>query len=240
MLNTENNILNDITENYKHIMDNIAQAAIQSKRNPEDIELVAVTKTVPVEYIRHAIDLGVRIIGENRVQELISKQQVLDMKACQSHLIGHLQSNKVQKIVGQADMIQSVDSLHIAKKIDFYSSQTNTVTNILIQVNIGNETQKSGVLPEDLEELIHQILVFSRIKVKGLMAIPPACDSEEEAKPYFDSMYTLFNKMSERKWGNDSVNFQYLSMGMSADYQTAITCGANLVRVGTALFGSRN
>ena len=227
-------------ENLKRIRFRIGQAAAEANRSTDDVILMAVTKTVPAEVINHALSLGVDYIGENRVQELNSKYDSLDREGKHIHLIGHLQTNKVKQIVGRVEMIQSVDSVRVAEAIAARSRELGIVTDALIEVNIGREESKSGVLPEAAYELICQISEFDGINVQGLMAIPPAdCEIAQTIK-YFDEIYKLFIDIGTKNTHNSSYTMKHLSMGMSSDYAEAIKHGATMVRVGTALFGRRN
>ncbi len=228
----------DVEENYKEIRERIAEAAVKSGRRPEDIIFLAATKTVAPEIINHAISLGLSYIGENKVQELTDKYDAYDLARCKLHFIGHLQTNKVKYLIGKVSMIQSVDSEKLASEISRLSVKNGIVTDILVEVNIGGEENKSGVLPNALEELLSQIAPLPGIKVRGLMAIPPAGAPEQETKNYFLRMNQYFVDIKAKKL--DNVAMDYLSMGMSSDYSPAIQAGANLVRVGTALFGPRN
>ncbi len=228
----------DVEENYKRINERIAEAAEKSGRRREDITLLAATKTVDAATINHAISLGLDHIGENRVQELLSKYEQYDLEHCSLQFIGHLQTNKVRQIVDKVDLIQSVDSLRLAKEIASQSLKRNKITDILVEVNIGREENKSGVFEENLEELLCQISQLEGISVKGLMTIPPICENEHKILKYFNNMHKLFIDISQKKL--DNVSMTILSMGMSADYYEAILEGANMVRVGSALFGARN
>lgn len=231
-------LLNNIEYNYKTICENIAKAAQRSGRKYEDITFLAATKTVEAEYINYAISLGLNHIGENRVQELLSKYESYDLENTKLHMIGHLQSNKVRQIVDKVDMIESVDSLKLAKEISLQSEKRNISTDILIEVNIGGEESKSGISPDELDELICQISELPAIKVQGLMTIPPICENKQKIFGYFENMRKLFIDISSKKIDNISMNV--LSMGMSDDYVEAIESGATLVRIGSALFGARN
>ncbi len=241
---TEKLLIDDIAErckifdeNYAEVTERIAIAAKKSGRRAEDIHLLAATKTIPVEVINHAIKSGVTLIGENRVQELLSKLDYYDQSATR-HLIGHLQTNKVRQVVGKVSMIESVDSVKLAAEISRRSEELGIVTDILVEINIGGEESKSGIKPDEAEKIITEISSLSGIKVEGLMTIPPICEKIEENLRYFDQMRNLFVDISAKKI--DNVNMSYLSMGMSDDYEAAILCGANIVRVGTRLFGRRN
>lgn len=228
----------DVEENLKVIRENIADAALKSGRKPEDITLLAATKTVPVEVINHSIALGVNHIGENRVQELMDKYDSYDLERSRLHFIGHLQVNKVKYLIGRVSMIQSVDSEKLAAEVSRLSLKKGLTTDILLEVNIGREENKSGVLPELLPELINKISQLPAVHIRGLMAIPPADALEAETRDYFLRMNQYFVDTQGKKM--DNVSMDYLSMGMSADYAQAILAGANLVRVGTALYGPRN
>lgn len=231
-------LLSDIEYNYKTICENIANAAISSGRKYEDITFLAATKTVEAEYINYAISLGLNHIGENRVQELLSKYEEYDLQNTKLHMIGHLQTNKVRQIVGKVDMIESVDSLRLAKEISAQSLKRNLCTDILVEVNIGGEESKSGTSPEMLEQLLYQIAELPAVKVQGLMTIPPICENKQKICRYFENMRKLFIDISAKKIDNISMNV--LSMGMSDDYMEAIREGATMVRIGSALFGARN
>ncbi len=230
-------LLSNVEYNYNKIKENIAEAAIKSGRNPEDITFLAATKTVDVCVINHAISLGLTHIGENKVQELLSKYDNYDLDNAQLHFIGHLQSNKVRQIIGKVGVIQSVDSLKLASEISRLSQKQNLNTKVLIEVNVGREENKSGVLPENLEDLLYQIAELPCISVEGLMAIPPICDNSQKIRGYFEIMRNMFIDISHKKIDNISMNT--LSMGMSGDYSDAILEGATLVRIGSSLFGER-
>lgn len=224
-------------ENYKLIEEQISAAAEKSGRKREDIILLAATKTVSTEVINYAIEKGVKYIGENRVQEFLSKENELSKNA-HRHFIGHLQSNKAKDIVGRVEMIESVHSVKLARVIGELSVKKGITTDILLEINIGNEESKSGFKAEEIEPKIEEISKISGVKVKGLMAIPPICEKNDEIRKYFAQMNKLFIDIRAKKI--DNVNMDYLSMGMSSDFCTAIEEGSNIVRLGTALFGKRN
>lgn len=223
-------------DNYKRIKEDVAQTAIRAGRSADDVRLMCVTKTVEPEYINPVLDLGADLIGENRVQEYCSKLDTLHLDGVEKHIIGHLQTNKVKYIAGRVDMIESVDSLKLAKEISKEFKKANSTANVLVEVNIGREESKSGCDIDELEELLYQISELDCIKVKGLMTIPPICD-ELQARKYFALMNKKFLELKEKKI--DGVEMQTLSMGMSADYEAAILEGSNIVRVGSAIFGAR-
>ena len=227
----------DIRANYQTICENIEKAAAESGRKKDDITFLAATKTVEPEFINYAISLGLKKIGENRVQELLSKYDEYDLANADLQFIGHLQTNKVRQIIGKVSMIQSVDNIRLANEISRQSEKNGTDTDILVEVNIGREENKSGVFEEELEELIGEISLLKNIKVRGLMSVPPICDNTQEICKFFDNMYKLFIDISTKKL--DNVYMDYLSMGMSEDYYEAILCGANMIRVGSGLFGAR-
>lgn len=223
-------------DNYKRIKEDVAQTAIKAGRSADDVRLMCVTKTVEPEYINPVLDLGADLIGENRVQEYCSKLDTLHLDGVEKHIIGHLQTNKVKYIAGRVDMIESVDSLKLAREISKEFKKANSTANVLVEVNIGREESKSGCDIDELEELLYQISELDCIKVKGLMTIPPICD-ELQARKYFALMNKKFLELREKKI--DGVEMQTLSMGMSADYEAAILEGSNIVRVGSAIFGAR-
>ena len=229
--------LTDIKYNYDFINEKIAEAAMKAGKTRDDITFLSATKTVEPEYINYAISLGLSYIGENKVQELLSKYDQYNLENCSLQFIGHLQSNKVRQIVGKVDLIQSIDSMKLAKEVSKCSLKNNITSDILVEVNIGKEENKSGVMPEMLEELVEEISTLPAANVKGLMTIPPICEKKDEIRRYFEKMNRLFLDISSKKL--DNVSMDILSMGMSSDYYEAILEGANMVRIGSALFGNR-
>lgn len=225
-----------LRDQLRRVEDEIAEACLRAGRPQEDVRLLAVTKTVDIERINQAISLGVRQIGENRVQEYNSKKDAL-LRPVETHLIGHLQTNKVRQIVGQVDMIESVDSLRLAEQISRVSVERSVVTPILVEVNIGGEEAKSGVSPNELEELLYGIAPLPGIRVRGLMTVAPILTSEKEKREVFSKMYQLF--VDNRGKNIDNIDMRELSMGMSGDYREAILEGSTIVRVGSAIFGKR-
>lgn len=223
-----------IEENYKRVQDGIADACATSGRNTNEITLIAVTKFVPIERIAPAIALGVRSVGENRAQELTQKMDFFRSNDCSVHFIGQLQTNKVKYIIGQADLVQSVDRIQLAQEMERLAANHSIVQDILVEVNIGHEVQKGGIEESNLQEFLSSMSDMPHLQVKGLMCVPPAVD-EQEAIPYFARMRKLFEQCK----GIPGVNMQHLSMGMSGDYGAAIREGATMVRVGSALFGAR-
>ena len=226
-----------IYDNLSRIREQMCEACVRANRPEDAVRLLAVTKTVSPEDINTAIRLGVNEIGENRVQEYLKKKEALELTNTQVHLIGHLQTNKVRQIVGQVQMIESVDSLRLATAISERSEQLGLITPVLVEVNIGGEEAKSGVEPDRLEELLGQMSTLKGISVRGLMTVPPILDEESEKRKIFSKMYQLFVDIKEKKL--DNIIMQDLSMGMSGDYREAILEGSTIVRIGSALFGAR-
>ena len=226
-----------IDENLKYIAEEIAEAALKSGRKSEDISLMAVTKTVESKFINYAVDKGIGLIGENKVQEFLMKEPELNFSKCKAHLIGHLQSNKVKKIVGKVDTIQSVDSVAIAREIGKRSVEAGVNTKILLEVNVGNEESKFGFSPDEVFERACEISEINGILIDGLMCVAPICEKDAEIRRIFSNMRRLFIDIEGKK--RDNINMNVLSMGMSGDYKNAILEGANLVRIGSAIFGSR-
>lgn len=227
-----------IEENYKRVLDRVNEAAVKAGRSTDDVRLMAVTKTVESPYINRAIELGADLIGENRVQEYLGKKDELHLDGVEKHLIGRLQTNKVKYIVGEVDMIESVDSLKLAQEISKQSVKRGVVTPVLVEVNIGKEESKSGIFIEQLHDLLCEIASLEAVKVKGLMTIPPICDSESEVRKYFESMHQSFIDIKDEKI--DNIDMEILSMGMSGDFEAAVSEGSNIVRVGSAIFGARH
>lgn len=234
---TEKSLNEIFDQNYSEIKNKIALAAEKSGRSAQDIVLLAAVKTVDPELINYAISQGISVIGDNRVQELLSKESLID-KNVTKHFIGHLQTNKIKDVVGRVSLIESVDSLRLAEAISKQSQKIGKNTDILLEVNIGREESKSGFLEEDLYENLINISKLPNICIKGLMAIPPICNNSEDNIKYFSKMRQLFVDIGGKNI--DNVNMEILSMGMSDDYETAIEYGSTQVRIGTLLFGRRN
>lgn len=228
----------DIRENLKLIRERVAEAAEKSGRKYEDVKIMAVTKTVAPDRINAAIDDGIDLIGENRVQEFLQKKDELKLCNCDVHLIGHLQTNKVKQIVPHVSMIQSVDSVKLAAEISKACSAAGKTMDILLEVNIGQEESKSGFSAGDVRVEMEKILEFGNLKVRGLMSIPPVCDDSKKIRSFFYDLYKLFVDIKAEKI--DNINMEILSMGMSSDYYEAILEGSNMVRIGSAIFGRRN
>lgn len=232
----EKSSISIFNENYKEITDNIARAAQKSGRRYEDIALLAATKTVDIDVINHAIESGIKFIGENRVQEFLSKFE--GYSPVHKHFIGHLQTNKVKDIVDKVELIHSVDSYRLAQEISRQAVKRGITVDILLEINIGDEPSKSGFTYKESTVAVEKISLLDGVKIKGLMAIPPICENSEQNRSYFAKMKKLFVDIGDKKIDNSSMDI--LSMGMSDDYETAIEEGANMVRLGTVLFGRRN
>lgn len=226
-----------IEQNIGEIHEKIAEAARRAGRPAKEIMLVAAAKQNGAENVRAAICAGVDAVGENRVSELLEKDALGAYAGAPLHFIGHLQKNKAKHVVGRAELIHSVDSLELVRLIDSLAARQGIVQKVLVQVNIGAEPSKSGLSPGELDEFLSSAAGFSRIEVAGLMAIPPFDADESRLRGFFSDMYKLYIDMDAKKYDNNRM--QYLSMGMSHDYEIAIGEGANIVRIGSAIFGSR-
>lgn len=222
----------EIEENLKEIRFNIAEAVSKYRKPDDNVRLMAVTKTVPFEYVNHAVSLGIDLLGENKVQEYQSKMDYYD-KSAEVQFIGHLQTNKVKYIINNVSMIQSVDSLKLASEINRLATANNLTMDVLCEVNIGGEDSKSGIAPDDLSELLENISQLENIRVRGLMTIPPPTGSDV----FLAKMQELF--IAEREKKNKKISMDILSMGMTHDYAQAVKYGSTLVRIGTGLFGAR-
>lgn len=225
-----------LAENLRIIRENIAAAAARGGRSEKDVRLMAVTKTVSPELVNAAIRGGVDLLGENRVQEYLEKRD--SYLPAEVHMIGHLQTNKVKYIIDKVSMIESVDSLKLAREIDRCASRAGKVMDVLIEVNVGGELSKSGTAPQDAMSLVEQIAELSSVRIRGLMTIPPICSSKEQSMHYFSLLRQIAVDISAKNSHN--VSMEFLSMGMSHDYEAAVEMGANIVRIGSALFGQRN
>lgn len=224
-----------LAENYAEVRQRLESALRRAGRSPDDVTLLAATKTVEPEVINSAIALGITHIGENRVQELLSKEDAL--LPVHRHFIGHLQTNKVKSVVGRVEMIESVHSLKLAREISSQSEKCGLCTDILLEVNIGGEEAKFGFAPNEVLSAAEKVAEMPNLRLKGLMAIPPFDPERENTRKYFRKMYKLFIDIGAEKLDNVSMNV--LSMGMSGDFDIAAEEGATLVRVGSALFGKR-
>jgi pyridoxal phosphate enzyme (YggS family) len=230
-----------ISENIQSIQERIDSAARRAGRRPEEIALMAVTKTHPPERIREAHAAGLRLFGENRVQEFAGKAPALaDLAAAEWHMIGHLQTNKAGKTVELFSAVDSVDSLKLAERLDAAARALNKKLSVLIEINVGGEAAKSGLAPDsrDLEGLLHRAPRFEALEFRGLMTVPPFANDPEQARPYFRKLRDLRDTIAARRL--PAIGLDVLSMGMSHDFEVAIEEGSTCVRVGTAIFGTRS
>jgi pyridoxal phosphate enzyme (YggS family) len=227
-----------IKENIDIILDRVARAAIRSGRKLEDITVIAVSKTVDAARAREAVENGLINLGENRVQELVSKYEQLSDIDVKWHLIGHLQKNKVKYIIDKVELIHSVEDLDLAMEINKRAIQHNLIANVLIELNIGEEESKFGLQEESVYDFVKAMEDFSNIRVLGLMTVAPYSENPEDIRWVFKKMNEIFHKISAMNLKNTEM--KYLSMGMTNDFEVAIEEGANIIRIGTAIFGARN
>lgn len=225
-----------VTENLKQVEEKIVKACERSGRPREEVTLIAVSKTKPVEMIEEAMKSGIRIFGENKVQEIIKKEAVLP-NDIDWHLIGHLQRNKVRQIAGKAAMIHSVDSLRLAEQIQKEYEKINETAKILVEVNVAREESKFGLMPEETEKVVREIAKMPNITVCGLMTIAPYVENPEDNRVHFQNLRKLLVDINAKNI--DNISMRELSMGMTGDYEIAIEEGATFVRVGTGIFGER-
>ncbi|MCX8131967.1 MAG: YggS family pyridoxal phosphate-dependent enzyme [Clostridia bacterium] len=226
-----------ISDNIKEIKRNVENAAKKSGRTLDDIEIIAVSKTVEPDRITKALDSGLKNLGENRVQELCEKHDILN-KEFSWHLIGHLQTNKVKYIIDKVSLIHSVDRIELGREIDIRARKAGRIMDILIQVNVSGEESKFGIPPEHTIDLVRKLSKFENLRVRGLMTIAPFVENPEEVRYVFKGLKKIF--IDIKKENIDNIHMDFLSMGMSNDYEIAIEEGSNMVRVGTAIFGKRN
>lgn len=226
-----------LEENLKFVENEIQEACRRAGRRRDEVTLIAVSKTKPVSVLKEAYDLGVRVFGENKVQELMDKYEELP-KDIHWHMIGHLQRNKVKYIIDKVDLIHSVDSVRLAETIEKEAARKNLTVNILIEVNVAGEESKFGVSPEELPEFVEQIAGLTHIRVQGLMTIAPFVEDSEANRRIFEDLRKLSVDIAEKNV--DNITMRILSMGMTNDYEIAIEEGATMVRVGTGIFGARN
>ena len=226
-----------VGQNYKVVLSIVQKTVESAKRNPDDVTLIAVSKTKPVELLQNAYDSGARDFGENKVQEIIAKYDKLP-EDIRWHMIGHLQTNKVKYIADKVYMIHSVDTEKLAATISKEAIKAGRIIPVLIEVNVAKEDTKYGVMPEECEAFIRSISSLPGIIVKGLMTIAPFVENGEDNRVHFQALKQLSVDIMQKNI--DNVSMEFLSMGMSGDYETAIEEGANFVRVGTKIFGERN
>lgn len=227
-----------LCDRIRAVQERVAQAAAKAGRSPEDITLVAATKMNDAARVRAAISCGIRVCGENRVQELLDKYAQQAYEGADLQFIGTLQTNKIKYLIGKVSLIQSVGSVRLGEAIAKEAAKHGVRQDVLLEVNIGREAAKSGLLLEELDEAIARLSAKNALSIRGLMAIPPVADEKTKNLSYFTEMHQVFVDILTKKY--DNVNMDYLSMGMTNDFETAIACGANMIRVGTAIFGARS
>lgn len=225
-----------ILQNYKEVLSRVEKAAEKSGRSSEEIMLVGVSKTQPAEKLIEAYNCGLRVFGENKVQELTQKYPYIQDASW--HFIGHLQKNKVKYIIDKADLIHSLDSIELAEEINKRAGKIDRVMPVLIQVNIGREETKSGIFEEEVSKFSGELGRYPNILVSGIMAIPPVNKNDEIQRENFKRVYNIYNEVKSYKY--DNFDIKYLSMGMTGDFEIAIEEGANIIRIGTGIFGERN
>lgn len=226
-----------LKENLAQVEENINKACERAGRRRDDVTLIAVSKTKPVEMLQEIYDSGIRVFGENKVQELVDKYEVLPADI-EWQMIGHLQRNKVKYIIDKVDLIHSVDSIRLAETIDKEAEKKGITANILIEVNVAKEDTKFGLMPEEVDDFVEQLANYKHIQAKGLMTIAPFVSDPEENRPIFARLRELSVDIGKKNV--DNINMSVLSMGMTNDYQVAIEEGATMVRVGTGIFGARD
>lgn len=226
-----------IAENYKIVQKKIYEALMMSDDPEKSIEIIAVTKTIPINQMKEALEAGLYQFGENKVQEITEKIKLMDNRV-KWHMIGHLQRNKVKYIVDKVALIHSVDSISLFNEINRRGEKINRNIDCLIQVNVSGEDTKFGISPEDLNDMIRSSEAMKNVNIKGLMTMAPHYDDPEKTRECFKKLNELYHHYKEKKYS--WTNFQILSMGMSNDYEIAIQEGSNMIRIGSALFGERN
>ena len=226
-----------LKDQLQEVEKRIQAACDRAGRKREEVTLIAVSKTKPVETLQEAYDLGVRIFGENKVQELTAKYEALP-KDIHWHMIGHLQTNKVKYIIDKAELIHSVDSLKLAEKIEKEAAKHDLIADILVEVNVAEEESKFGMKMEEVIPFVEKVSAFPHVRVRGLMTIAPFVEDPEENRSIFADLHKLYIDIKKKNHDNDTVSV--LSMGMTNDYEVAIEEGATMVRVGTGIFGARN
>ena len=226
-----------LEERIEQVRQTIREAARKSGRRPEEITLLAVTKTVETPIILQALDCGITAVGENRVQELCRKRQEIQREGVAWHLIGHLQTNKIRQVLPLADLIHSVDSLHLLDALDREAEAQNRNVKFLLQVNVSGEESKFGIAPDQVMQFVENAAAKRNVRLCVLMTVPPPVKNPEENKPYFAALRNLAVDIRQKNY--DNISMDILSMGMSGDYAAAIEEGATIVRVGTSIFGQR-
>jgi pyridoxal phosphate enzyme (YggS family) len=226
-----------VSKNIEEVKDKIKNALKKSNKTLDDITIIAVSKNVDINKIIEAYNCGLRNFGENRVQELLEKYEKIKKDDMIWHMIGHLQRNKVKYIYDKVKLIQSVDSVRLAKRIDKYCRNNDVSMDILLEVNVAEDDSKFGFKVQELEDSIKRISQFKTLNIKGFMTVAPYYDNPNDARPIFKELKENFDKYSNM--GYENVSMEYLSMGMSNDYHIAVEEGANIVRIGTDIFGER-
>ncbi len=227
-----------IAENIKRVRERITNAAVKAGRGENDVRLMGVTKTVEAEYINYSIDnCGIDLIGENKVQEFLGKRDLLHLNGVEKHLIGHLQTNKVRKIITEVNMIQSVDSFHLAEEIALQAEKNGIIAKVLLELNLDAEATKTGFDSSAFFDSLEKIAELKNIEVNGLMTVPPVELGGIELERYFDKIHSIYCDVKSKNL--NGFNLQMLSMGMSGDYEVAVKHGSDLVRVGSAIYGAR-
>lgn len=226
----------NICNNLEQVHENIKAACMRSGRRPEEVTLIAVSKTKPLEDLQEAYRCGERVFGENKVQEIVLKQPQMPKDAC-FHMIGHLQRNKVRQVLPLVSMIHSVDSLRLAQEIQQEAKRLDRIVDILLEVNVAGEESKFGFALEEVIHNLEKIREFSHIRVCGLMTIAPFVENSEQNRPVFKKLFQLYVDIKHKNI--DNVNMSVLSMGMTGDYEVAVEEGATMIRVGTGIFGVR-
>ena len=226
-----------LKENLEEVEEKIAKACERAGRAREEVTLIAVSKTKPVEMLQEIYDEGIRDFGENKVQELTAKYEALP-KDIHWHMIGHLQTNKVKYIIDKAELIHSVDSLKLAETIEKEAAKHDLIADILVEVNVAEEESKFGMKMEEVIPFVEKVSAFPHVRVRGLMTIAPFVEDPEENRSIFADLHKLYIDIKKKNHDNDTVSV--LSMGMTNDYEVAIEEGATMVRVGTGIFGARN
>lgn len=225
-----------VAMNYNDVKARMEAACVRAGRNPKDVTLIAVSKTKPVSMLQEAYEAGARTFGENKVQEIVEKYPQMPSDA-KFHMIGHLQTNKVGQVIEKAVLIHSVDSVHLAEKIEKEAAKRNMVAEILLEVNVAREESKFGLYMEDVVSVLESIQKFPHVCVKGLMTIAPYVENAEDNRKYFKDLYQLYVDIKSKNLDNGTMSV--LSMGMTGDYEVAVEEGATMIRVGTGIFGSR-
>lgn len=229
--------MNTIAQNIDDIRSRIKAACLRSGRDPDSVQLIAVTKTIDAEQINIAVEAGLNILGENRVQEVLHKYEAINGDVSW-HLIGHLQTNKVRQIIDRVTLIHSLDSLHLANELQKRASLRNKPVQVLVEVNVGQEATKFGLSPDEVSEFLESLKDMDHIHVRGLMTVAPFLEDPEDDRMVFRRLKDLFEDL--KKLNLPNVQMEHLSMGMTHDFEIAVEEGATMVRVGTGIFGTRN